>query len=194
MNVNAGSYTSELALWLTPSVLKSLHVYLETCTEFLEMVLTVQGFSSPKEWMEISRTALGSATLDGLLYAVGGECAYTSNVHTIDTRYLGHVECYDPLRKKWSQKSSLNEARSFIAVVALRGHLFALGEYHSKGVSFVMFALGSKIQTCLPWSVTQASKNVTSVTQQFLSEMIIQHIALHFHITSWRRYRFYNGV
>ncbi|KAJ8021102.1 Kelch-like protein 20 [Holothuria leucospilota] len=81
----------------------------------------------PQEWMEIPRTALGAATMDGLLYAVGGECAYTSNIHTIDTRYLGHVECYDPLRKKWSQKESLNERRSFIAVVALRGKLYALG-------------------------------------------------------------------
>lgn len=93
--------------------------------------------------MQISRTALGSATLDGLLYAVGGECAFTSNIHTIDTRYLGHVECYDPLRKKWSQRSSLKEARSFIAVVSLRGNLFALGEscivmeFKSAGLLFV---------------------------------------------------------
>lgn len=93
--------------------------------------------------MEIPRTALGAATMDGLLYAVGGECAYTSNIHTIDTRYLGHVECYDPLRKKWSQKESLNERRSFIAVVALRGKLYALGKLllslPANAVSFSLF-------------------------------------------------------
>ena len=43
--------------------------------------------------------------------------------------YLGHVECYDPLLKRWTQRQSLNVPRSFIVTTMLGGMLYALGEF-----------------------------------------------------------------
>ena len=80
-----------------------------------------------QESMVISRTAVGAATLNGLLYAVGGECAFSGGQDD-DTMYLGHVESYDPLLKCWKQRQSLNVPRSFIAVATLGGMLYALGK------------------------------------------------------------------
>ncbi|XP_022091219.1 kelch-like protein 17 isoform X2 [Acanthaster planci] len=80
----------------------------------------------PQDSMSISRTAVGAAMVNGLLYAVGGECAFTGS-RDDQTMYLGQVECYDPLLKRWSPRSNLNIPRSFIALASLGGYLYALG-------------------------------------------------------------------
>ena len=78
--------------------------------------------------MSISRTAVGAATVNGMLYAVGGECAFSGS-RDDQTMYLGQVECYDPLRKRWSPRTNLNVPRSFMALASLHGLLYALGMY-----------------------------------------------------------------
>ncbi|XP_054754399.1 kelch-like protein 17 [Lytechinus pictus] len=80
----------------------------------------------PQESMEISRTAVGVATLDGHLYTIGGECAFNGS-HDDDTMYLGQVECYNPLLKRWNPGACLGVPRSFVAVSSLGGLLYALG-------------------------------------------------------------------
>ncbi len=47
--------------------------------------------------MTIARTAVSAASLNGILYAVGGECA--PNVVRDDTMYLRSLESYDPVLK-----------------------------------------------------------------------------------------------
>ena len=76
--------------------------------------------------MNIARTAVGAATLNGMLYAVGGECALADSQD--DTMYLQCVECYDPIMKVWISKAKLKVSRSFISVAATGGFLYALGK------------------------------------------------------------------
>jgi len=75
--------------------------------------------------MNMARTAVGSACLDGMLYVVGGECALADTAE--DTLYLHCVEMYDPVRKQWGSKPTMKLARSFVAVAAVGGYLYAIG-------------------------------------------------------------------
>ena len=75
--------------------------------------------------LNIARTAVGSASLDGYLYAVGGECAI--NEPHDDTLYLPSVECYNPCLKLWFPVADIAAARSFVSVVVCSGYLYALG-------------------------------------------------------------------
>ena len=75
--------------------------------------------------MNIARTAIGSATLDGMLYTVGGECALVETQE--NTLYLRCMECYDPVQRQWIPKPEMKIARSFVAVAALNGLLYAIG-------------------------------------------------------------------
>ncbi|KAL3889896.1 hypothetical protein ACJMK2_002216 [Sinanodonta woodiana] len=86
--------------------------------------------------MNIARTAVGSATLDGMLYAVGGECALVDTQE--NTLYLRCVECYDPVLRQWIPKPEMKIARSFVAVAAVQGCLYAIGgEDRSCGYNIV---------------------------------------------------------
>ena len=75
--------------------------------------------------MNIARTAVGCASLDGVLYTVGGECALADTAD--DTLYLHTVEVYDPARRRWDSKPGMKLARSFVALAAVRGCLYAIG-------------------------------------------------------------------
>lgn len=75
--------------------------------------------------MKYPRTAVGACSLNGLLYVVGGECAV--NIPHDDTMYVRHVECYDPAVNQWMSLADIAIQRSFVAVTALNGYLYALG-------------------------------------------------------------------
>ena len=47
--------------------------------------------------MTIARTAVGATTLNGLIYAIGGECAVAESQD--ETMYLKSNEFYDPIMK-----------------------------------------------------------------------------------------------
>ncbi|KAL5014948.1 hypothetical protein ScPMuIL_009218 [Solemya velum] len=79
--------------------------------------------SMPK--MNIARTAVGAASVDGMLYTVGGECALLDTQE--DTLYLRCVECYDPVLRQWIPKQEMKIARSFVGVVGVAGCLYAIG-------------------------------------------------------------------
>ena len=83
-------------------------------------------FSRTQADMHTARTAVGAASLDGLLYAVGGECAMAESQD--DTLYLRCTECYDPVLKQWFRMSDMHKARSFVAVAAVGGYLYAIGK------------------------------------------------------------------
>ncbi|XP_046374616.1 kelch-like protein 12 [Haliotis rufescens] len=85
--------------------------------------LTDQWMSMPS--MNIARTAVGATSLEGMLFAVGGECALVDTQE--DTLYLRCVECYDPVMKQWIPKTEMKVARSFVAVAAVAGVLYAIG-------------------------------------------------------------------
>ena len=82
------------------------------------------------EWREegslnIARTAVGAACLNGILYAVAGEKAV--NEPHDDTLYLQNVEAYNPVLHKWFSVSELSIPRSFVSVVVCNGKIYALG-------------------------------------------------------------------
>ena len=68
--------------------------------------------------MEQVRTAVGLGSLDGKLYAVGGECEATGHEGTL---YLKSVECFDPRVNSWSRIPDMQYARSFAAVASFNG-------------------------------------------------------------------------
>lgn len=100
------------------SILKICYAY-EIKTRFVRLVL----FSQSN--MNIARTAVGACSIDGMLYAVGGECALVDTQE--DTLYLRCVECYDPVLRQWVPKPDMKVARSFVAVAGVGKYLYAIG-------------------------------------------------------------------
>ncbi len=76
--------------------------------------------------MTVARTAVGGASLNGLISAAGGECALVEAQE--DTMYLRCVEVYNPVLKDWSLCAELKVGRSFVSVCALGDMLYALGQ------------------------------------------------------------------
>lgn len=68
--------------------------------------------------MDQVRTAVGLGSLDGKLYAVGGECEATGHEGTL---YLKSVECFDPRTNCWSRIPDMQFPRSFAAVSSFNG-------------------------------------------------------------------------
>ena len=68
--------------------------------------------------MDQVRTAVGLGSLDGRLYAVGGECEATGHEGTL---YLKSVECFDPRTNCWSRIPDMQFPRSFAAVSSFNG-------------------------------------------------------------------------
>ena len=65
------------------------------------------------------RTAVAATSVDGRLYAVGGECE-TKFSHE-GTLYLSSVEYYDPIQNSWAYVAEMKQPRSFAAVAVLDG-------------------------------------------------------------------------
>ena len=80
--------------------------------------------------MNIARTAVGACSLNGILYALGGECALADTQD--DTLYLRCMECYDPVLRAWIPLPEMKVARSFVAVAGVSRFIYAIGEpkYH----------------------------------------------------------------
>ena len=70
--------------------------------------------------MDQVRTAVGLGSLDGKLYAVGGECEANGHEGTL---YLKSVECFDPRTNCWSRIPDMQFPRSFAAVTSFNGML-----------------------------------------------------------------------
>ncbi|GFO44811.1 kelch-like protein 17 [Plakobranchus ocellatus] len=103
--------------------------------------------------MEIARTAVGAASLEGLLYVVGGECALADTQD--DTLYLTSLEMYHPARKCWERKPSMKLARSFTAVAAVAGQLFAIGGEDRSGSYNIVECYNPNTET---WSFVNCMK------------------------------------
>lgn len=68
--------------------------------------------------MMVARADLGVATINGRIYAVGGNDG--DKHHT-------SVECYIPSQNKWISVAAMKERRSKVAVAELNGFLYAIG-------------------------------------------------------------------
>ena len=64
---------------------------------------------------------MGVVYLDGRLYAVGGHDGH---------QHLNSVECYDPKQGAWHYVQPMKTLRRGIAVGAMGGPMYAVGESH----------------------------------------------------------------
>lgn len=72
--------------------------------------------------MKQVRTAVGLASLDGILYAIGGECESHDG-----TMYLDSCEQFNPYKNEWERVCSMAHQRSFVGVVAHDRYVYAIG-------------------------------------------------------------------
>ncbi|KAK6014201.1 kelch repeat protein [Ostertagia ostertagi] len=77
--------------------------------------------------MSTHRSHLGSAALDGYLYAVGGRTGWNYSMST--------VEQYNPLTNEWSTVDEMMVKRSGVKAVALNESLYAVGGFD--GISYL---------------------------------------------------------
>ena len=84
-----------------------------------------------KASMPTARYTLGVATVNGILYAVGGV-----NNNTPFTP-VATVEAYDPATNTWTTKASMPTARAGVGVVAVNGAVYAVGGFTTGNVGTV---------------------------------------------------------
>lgn len=65
-----------------------------------------------------ARSGLGVTSLEGLIYAIGGEK---------DSMIFDCAECYDPVTKQWAAVASMNHPRCGLGVCSCFGGIYALG-------------------------------------------------------------------
>src|SRR5437660_5040896 len=80
---------------------------------------TGSGTWTARASMPTERERLGAASINGILYAVGGQNAGPGNLTT--------VEAYDPATDTWTTKASMPTGRSHLGVAAINGILYAVG-------------------------------------------------------------------
>ncbi|MDE2291923.1 MAG: hypothetical protein KGL53_07560, partial [Elusimicrobia bacterium] len=84
----------------------------------------VTGLWAPRTGMTFARDYLAAASVDGKVYAVGGQSA---------TGYQ-HVEEYDPVSNTWTTKANLPTGRDLLTLSAVGGKLYAIGGYNGSAV------------------------------------------------------------
>jgi hypothetical protein len=73
--------------------------------------------------MPVRSATLGAATINGILYAVGGFNGTDGDLATL--------QAYDPTIDTWTTKASMPTARQVLGVAAIDGILYAVGGYHN---------------------------------------------------------------
>uniref|UniRef100_H2T9S7 Kelch-like family member 18 n=1 Tax=Takifugu rubripes TaxID=31033 RepID=H2T9S7_TAKRU len=73
--------------------------------------------------MKTSRSRVGVAVVNGLLYAIGGYDGQSR---------LSTVEVYNPETDSWTRVSSMNSQRSAMGTVVIDGHIYVCGGYDGK--------------------------------------------------------------
>lgn len=73
--------------------------------------------------MPTARSGLASATVNGIVYAIGGADPAVSSTNP----HLSTVEAYDPATNRWSAKAALPTARSGLAATAVNGIIYVIG-------------------------------------------------------------------
>ena len=93
------------------------------------------------------RTAVAATSVDGRLYAVGGECE-TKFSHE-GTLYLSSVEYYDPIQNSWAYVAEMKQPRSFAAVAVLDGKpALSLSHTHTYSLTLVTAECSSCADCC----------------------------------------------
>ncbi|KAI9553491.1 hypothetical protein GHT06_021403 [Daphnia sinensis] len=81
--------------------------------------------------MQLHRTHHGVASLNCLLYAVGGLGGKQQN----EEKFLSSVECYDPALHRWIPIAPMHEARAYCGVATVGSFLYVIGGFN--GISWL---------------------------------------------------------
>ena len=79
-----------------------------------------ENYVSYKASLNTARQGLQVVTLDGKIYAIGGQTEASSG-------YTNIVEVYDPETDTWSSAASMNYARSYFGAVVYDGKIYVMG-------------------------------------------------------------------
>ncbi|XP_035680545.1 kelch-like protein 26 [Branchiostoma floridae] len=81
---------------------------------------------------EAGRRGWSVAVLDNYIYIMGGYSKHFLGHPSGDGAVLGDSFCFDPVKNKWSEVRSMNEARAYFGAVAYGGSVYAIGgfQYH----------------------------------------------------------------
>lgn len=71
----------------------------------------------------VARAYHGLATLDGLIYMIGG---FDGSEH------FNTMRCFDPITHLWSERACMYHARCYVSVVVLDGRIYAMGGYNGR--------------------------------------------------------------
>ena len=81
--------------------------------------------------MPTARATLGTAVVNGQIYAIGGWTQIPMQV------YFSTVEVYDPATDTWMQRADMPTARSGLSPVAVDGKIYAIGGFDGQPLSTV---------------------------------------------------------
>ncbi|MEL4106285.1 kelch repeat-containing protein [Oscillospiraceae bacterium WX1] len=79
-----------------------------------------------KASMNTARQGLQAVTLNGMIYAIGGQTTTTGG-------YTNSVELYNPSNNTWMTVASMNTARSYFGAVAYNGKIYVMGGINATG-------------------------------------------------------------
>jgi len=78
------------------------------------------GTWTKKADMPTARWGLSASTVNGKIYAIGGESDWGDVIYST-------VEEYDPATDKWTKKTNMPTVRCYLSTVALNGKIYAIG-------------------------------------------------------------------
>ena len=107
------------------------------------LVLVVPAWSA-KAPMPTARYLLAAATVNGVIYAIGGGYSYS------DT--LTANEAYDPVTNSWSTKASMPTARQGLAAATVNGVIYAIGGGDYSGVGTILTTVEAYDPATNTWS------------------------------------------
>lgn len=88
----------------------------------------VADFWLPVASMPTARRALAAVTLNGKIYAVGGDLGSSATV-------IGTLEIYDPVANTWTTGAPMPTARSYLAAAVANGKIYAVGGLSASNTS-----------------------------------------------------------
>jgi Kelch motif. len=96
-----------------------------SCTTASSEVLVQNSWVS-KEPMQVARSGLGVAAVNGKIYAIGGTTA-EGNLGSYTGGVVGTTEEYDPATDKWVFKKSMPTPRAYFAIAVFQNKIHCIG-------------------------------------------------------------------
>ena len=80
-----------------------------------------------KASLHFSRTGAGAATVNGIVYVIGGSQRYNTSETGFSYRSINSTEAYDPVTDTWVDKAPMPTSRDSIGAAAFQGKIYCFG-------------------------------------------------------------------